>query len=192
MLPIWYSRGYLPHCDGVSRQQFVTYRLADSLPRAVVLRLDQECLTNDEDPRRRARIDTFLDAGYGSCVLRRCDCAGIVEENLLHFDRVHYRLLAWVVMPNHVHVLIEPSADIELSDIVHSWKSYTATQINRLLLPAQPSGQLWQREYWDRFIRDEAHLRATIDYIHDNPVKAGLVSQADDWQFSSARRIASG
>ena len=89
----------------------------------------------------------------------------------------------------------EPLAGMNLGRIVQSWKSFSARWINAHADAIGLSARMnpvWQREYWDRFIRDETHLRATIDYIHDNPVKAGLVSQADDWQFSSARRIASG
>ncbi len=141
---------------------------------------------DDQKSERRARINTFLDAGYGSCLLRDPDCARIVEDNLLHFDGDRYRLIAWVVMPNHVHALIEPLPDHCLADIAHSWKSYTATRINRLL---KRQGALWQREYWDRYIRDMPHLQNTISYIHTNPVTAGLVGDTTAWMFSSARRM---
>jgi putative transposase len=185
MQPTWHSRGYLPHCDGLSRQQFITYRLCDSLPATVVKRLDLECPGSDQDPERRARIDAFLDAGHGCCLLKHTNCARIVEDNLLHFDGVRYRLIAWVIMPNHVHVLVEIMNDSPVADLVHSWKSYSATRINRLMIR---SGSLWQREYWDRYIRDEAHLHQVIAYIHDNPVTCGLSPTPQAWSFSSASR----
>jgi putative DNA methylase len=184
MQPVWKSRGYLPHCDGLSPQQFITFRLGDSLPVTVLKRLAMECPGDEQDPERRARVEGFLDAGHGSCLLRDPECARMVEQAMLHFDDDRYRLIAWVVMPNHVHALIEPLGDQRLADIVHSWKSFTANRINRLL---GRQASLWQREYWDRYIRDMVHLQSTIAYIHANPVAAKLVCQANEWPFSSAR-----
>ena len=97
-----------------------------------------------------------------------------------------YRLLAWVVMPNHVHVLIELIDGHPLSGIVHSWKSYTAHEINRT--PGN-QGKIWQREYFDRWIRNEEHNWQAVWYIHDNPVKAGLVRVQEEWPYSSASYI---
>jgi REP element-mobilizing transposase RayT len=107
-----------------------------------------------------------------------------VETSLWHFDAARYRLLAWVVMPNHVHVVIETRAEYPLSDVLQSWKSFTAKKANSLL---GRTGSFWQPEYFDRAIRDERHLLAAIAYIHGNPVKAGLVRRAEDWPYSSAR-----
>ena len=212
--PLWSSRGYLPHFHGDNAIQAITYRLADSLPSHVLEDLKRE-LENlpaeHRDRRRRERIDAYLDAGHGSCVLARPECAQIVIDNWQHFDGQRYRLLAWVVMPNHVHVLIETLPGWPLDSILHSWKSYTSKRILALLEndrpagrqrslagepPALPGGppavpgrqaqQLWQREYWDRCVRDERHYAAVIDYIHHNPVKAGLVPTPEAWPFSSA------
>ena len=186
MKPVWHSRGYLPHVDNLSRQQFITFRLADSLPKAVLDRLATEFPNEEQKSERHGRIEEFLDSGHGSCLLRDPRCAEIVEGALLHFADARYRLIAWVVMPNHVHVLIEPQAESRLADIVHAWKSFTAKQINILV---GRTGSLWQREYWDRYIRDMEHLQSTIAYIHSNPVAAGLVGRTEDWRFSSARRF---
>jgi putative DNA methylase len=186
MKPVWRSRGYLPHVDNLSRQQFVTFRLGDSLPRTVLEQLAAEFPNEDQDSERHARIEAFLDSGHGTCLLRDPRCAEIVENALLHFADVRYRLIAWVVMPNHVHLLIEPLLEQRLADLVHAWKSFTAKEINRLL---GRTGSLWQREYWDRYIRDMEHLQSTIAYIHTNPVAAGLVVQVAHWRFSSARRF---
>ena len=176
----WYSRGYLPHVDAPGVLQCLTFRLADSLPSEVRQRIAQEA---HSEAARLKGLALALDAGYGQCWLRRDELAAVVEQALLHFDGQRYRLLAWCVMPNHVHGLIEAFAGAPLPKVMQSWKSFTAKAINRWL---GRSGEVWQREYFDRYIRDDAHLRAVIDYIEGNPVAAGLVGCAEDWGFSSA------
>lgn len=86
-------------------------------------------------------------------------------------------------MPNHVHALVEQFGGQRLDKIAQSWKSYTATEINRAL---GRSGPLWQREYFDRFMRDGEQLAATIAYIEANPVAAKLVGTPEEWRWSSA------
>ncbi len=176
----WYTRNRLPHCDAPGLIQAVTFRLADALPRAVLRRL---ATLRDETEKRR-QIEHFMDAGLGDCVLADPRCAEIVEQALHYHDGDRYRLLAWCIMPNHVHVLIEPAEGVPLARILHAWKSFTAKRINRLL---GRSGQLWQRAYYDRYIRNDHHLAAVIRYIHQNPVKAGLAATPEAWRFSSAR-----
>ena len=88
-------------------------------------------------------------------------------------------------MPNHVHSMIEIFPDQTLDGILHSWKSFTSKEINKIL---RRRGKLWQEEYHDRFIRDDDHYANTVRYIEENPVKAGLVTQAEDWRWSSAWR----
>jgi REP element-mobilizing transposase RayT len=177
----WHNRLYLPHFDSPALIQAVTFRLADALPPEVLSGL----VLQPQSRERRIRIDEFLDTGLGSCVLSNSTAATIVEDALLYFESERYRLIAWCVMPNHVHVLVEPAAGFRLGDVVHSWKSYTAKAINAQLGRAGP---LWQADYYDRFIRNEEHLQASIAYIEENPVKANLAKQASDWQWSSARR----
>ena len=94
-----------------------------------------------------------------------------------YFDGDRYHLGEWVIMPNHVHVLVTPLGEHKLSDIVHSWKSFTANQINKAL---NRRGKVWQEEYYDRIIRGPQHLYLVEQYIHNNPQKAGisLVEQA--------------
>lgn len=186
----WYSRDYLPHFDQPELVQSITFRLADSIPMEVLTgwrtELGLAAHLPQDDPRvieLRRRIAAYEDAGHGACHLRSPTVAAIVEDALLHFDGERYRLLAWCIMPNHVHALAEMVEGHRLPDVVHSWKSFTAKEINRLL---RREGEIWMVDYFDRFIRDERHLRAAIDYIHDNPVKAGLVDRAEDWRFSSA------
>jgi len=173
----WYSRGYLPHFDSPETIQFVTFRLGDNLPTAVAQAL---AVLSDN----LAQTDKELDAGLGACWLGRPEIAELVETALLHFDGERYRLLGWCIMPNHVHVVVEPTADNLLDRIVHSWKSYTAHQANRVL---GRSGTFWHRDYFDRYMRDEGHLARTVEYVENNPVNAGLVSEPVKWRWSSAR-----
>jgi REP element-mobilizing transposase RayT len=177
----WHSRGYLPHCDVPGLLQFITFRLADSLPGDVLRRLIQNEI---DDVSRHEQIEQFLDAGHGACWLKQPGVADIVENALLHGDGASYCLLAWCVMPNHIHVLIETNSAFPVSKIVQGWKSYTARLINQHL---GRSGSVWMRDYFDRYIRDDHHLAAVIAYIHSNPVKAGLVSLEHEWHHSSAR-----
>jgi len=92
-------------------------------------------------------------------------------------------------MPNHVHVLFTPTNTHSLADILHSWKSYTTHRANRIL---NCQGKLWQEESFDRYIRDERHFTAAVEYIEANPVKAGLCVRNEEWEFSSAARRKAG
>lgn len=116
--------------------------------------------------RIRARYHAVLDQCCGACLLRRADAAGIVQDSLLYRDGASYRLLAWAIMPNHVHVVVEILQGHPMSEIVGDWKSFTAVSINRLL---GRSGKLWSREYFDRYIRDDDHLERAIAYAEFNP-----------------------
>ncbi|MEZ5337424.1 MAG: transposase [bacterium] len=91
--------------------------------------------------------------------------------------------LAWVVMPNHVHLLTRQIRGHELGKVVNQIKALSARRINRL---CSNTGKLWQRAYFDRVMRDMDQLRRTVSYIHENPVQAGLVESAAAWPFSSA------
>jgi hypothetical protein len=106
----------------------------------------------------------------------------LVENALLHFDAQRYRLHAWAIMPNHVHVLVTP-LDETLSDIVQAWKSFTAHGANALL---DRHGVFWAPEYYDRAVRDDAHFANAVEYIAMNPVKARLCAflawaRGDTW-----------
>ncbi len=181
--PGWHSRGCLPHLDLPGLIQSISFRLGDSLPRDAVEQIYSS--TKPDDPERLRQAERLMDAGQGACWLRRPDIASFVEDALLHGDGERYRLICWVVMPNHVHTLIETRDGHPLPKIVHGWKSFTANQANRDL---GRTGQFWARDYFDRYIRDDRHLAAVIAYIENNPVKAGLVDRAEDWAFGSARR----
>ena len=177
----WRSRGFLPHFDRDGLCQSVTFRLADSMP--AERRHEWEPLLGIADERERiTKIETYLDLGCGACVLRDPRVAELVQDALLHFDGERYRMLAWAVMPNHVHALFEV-CDVPLEQILHSWKSFTAHQVNALL---GRTGELWQGEYFDRFMRNLEHFQKTVRYIENNPVKAGLARTPDEWPWSSA------
>jgi putative DNA methylase len=224
----WHSRGYLPHWDHPGMVQSLSFRLADALPQAALVRWRDELdlfrpdwsagilparvsrgvgasptasvagRQDAGDPRQRVgaageqqrqtelrrRVEEYLDAGHGECWLRRPAVATLVEDALRHFDGERYRLLAWCVMPNHVHALIETRDGFPLADVLHSWKSFTSKKANRLL---GRTGEFWQREYLDRYVRDAGHYAAVIAYIEENPVKAGLAKLKTDWPWSSAR-----
>ena len=182
----WYSRGYLPHWDHPGMIQSLNFRLADSLPAAVVERWKMELAGKPDDEIARQiywRGEKYLDAGHGECWLRLPELARVVEDALLHFDGQRYRLLAWCVMPNHVHALIETGAGFPLAEVLHSWKSFTAKAANKIL---RRHGEFWQREYFDRYIRNAEHYAEAIAYIEENPVRAGLARVKTDWPCSSA------
>lgn len=186
----WRSRGYLPHRDAPALRQAITFRLADSVPREALAGLEEQLALAPEPARQqqqRRQMDAWLDAGHGSCALRHPAVAAVLVETLRRFDGVRYRLLAWCVMPNHVHVLIPPTEP--LGRILQSWKLYTARWIlakNAELGLGVPGPGCWMREYWDRYIRDERHFAQCVAYIHENPVKAGLSRSAAGWPWSSA------
>ena len=200
----WHERGYLPHCDFPGLVQFVTFRLADSMPAS--RRGEWEHLLAIEDLReKRTKLEEYLDRGMGECHLRDPGIAKLCEDALLFFHSERYELLAWCVMPNHVHVLVHVW-QTPLSKMVQSWKRRIATQAEAYLLerrsptrrvstddtnaPARRAALQslrWEREYWDTFMRDAQQEKTAIRYIEANPMKAGLVRTAAEWRFGSAR-----
>jgi REP element-mobilizing transposase RayT len=130
------------------------------------------------------KVDAYLDAGYGDRWLAQSPIAQLVQNALRHFEGERYELLAWCLMPNHVHCVFTPLGDYKLDSILHSWKSYTALQANRLLNRA--GKPFWQKESYDHLIRDEEDLLHCVTYTEANPVKAGLCARAEEWQWCSA------
>jgi len=182
----WHSRGYLPHFDGGELAQFITFRLHDSLPKEVLIHWKEELKLQasvETQSLMRKRIEVYLDQGHGSCYLRDRKVAERVQQALLFHDRVKYRLSAWVIMPNHAHLLCTPLSGHSLADIMHSIKSFTANEANKLL---NREGRFWQKEYFDRYIRNARQFGRTVTYIENNPVKANLCNKPEDWPFSSA------
>jgi REP element-mobilizing transposase RayT len=172
----------LPHCDKPGLTQFITIRLADSMP--VSRRAEWEIFLKLEDNReKRKQLESYLDRSLGECWLRRPEIAALAENVLLFFEGKRYQLRAWVIMPNHVHVLFDVW-NVPLSQLIQSWKRYIAREANKLL---GRDGTFWEREYWDTYMRDKPQTMAAVKYIESNPTKAGLVREAKDWPWSSAR-----
>lgn len=175
------DRGYLPHFENRALQ-FITFRLFDSVPKELI----EEWKTvlamenNAEEPTDVARqmyklVDKFEDSGYGQCFLADSRVADMMEQTLKHDDGKKYDLISYCIMPNHVHVLIRVSEGVSLSSILHTWRSYSAHEANKIL---GRSGDFWMKDYYDRYIRDARHYTAVVQYIKDNPAKAGLGTQA--------------
>lgn len=184
----WHSRGYLPHFDGREIPQFITLRLFDSVPDAVLKKWLRELDVGKSKTDRitlEKRIDRYLDQGYGAALFKDRRIAQMVENDLLDLDSKSYRLSAWVIMPNHIHFLATRFETETLSAIMQSIKSLTSHKANNLL---SRSGHFWMADYFDRYIRNPEHFVKTIRYIENNPVKAGLCKRPEDWSFSSAQR----
>ena len=187
-LPHWYQPGVT---------YFVTFRLADSLPRGVLdlwhrrrddwlarhgitradenwkRRLDELPLTQQHEfhsSYSREYMD-YLDRGYGSCVLRQPECSQEVASSLLHFDGARYHMGDFVVMPNHVHLLVGLIGETDLEKQCYSWKKFTAAKINRLL---GRTGEFWQTESFDHLVRSPEQFEYFRSYIATNPEQAGL------------------
>jgi valyl-tRNA synthetase len=181
------SQRRLPHWTQADASYFVTFRLADSLPaeRRESLRAERESWLKNHLPPYTAeqaaeyrelfgeRVEQWLDAGHGSCLLADPALSAIVVDSLEHFDGERYDLGSWVVMPNHVHAIVTPRAGHDLSEILHSWKSFTAHEINKR---TGRSGELWLSESYDHIVRGERELHQIEEYIERNPEKAGLTA----------------
>lgn len=179
-----HKRGYLPHYDSPELLQFVTFRLADSLPLTIFeslkFKLDSRQITEIE---YHWQIEKALDLGTGPTYLKDPRVARLVAETLVKFDGEKYDLFSWVIMPNHGHVLLKTLSPFTLSQAMHSIKGFTATEANKIL---ERTGRFWSPDYFDRFIRDRVHLARVRKYIDENPVKAGLCRTPADWPWGSA------
>jgi REP element-mobilizing transposase RayT len=184
------TRGYLPHLEIPEGTYFVTFRLADSLPTALLVDLKTEPLMKKseqipsvflEKNKYVRKIELLLDIGAGECFLRDPRVASLVMNALREFNEQQYFLHAWTVMPNHVHVLFTLEESVKLSSIMQKLKGSTSFQANRLL---NRSGRFWQPEYFDRLIRTKRQFEFYLRYILNNPVKAGLCLEASSWPWS--------
>jgi leucyl-tRNA synthetase len=175
----------LPHWQQGEKYYFVTWRLADSLPANLVrdLKLESEAwlaarrqpLSPEDEQEFHSLfsdcLDSLLDEGRGGCILAKPEISKIVEQSLKHFDGSRYSLSAFVLMPNHVHVLFKLSEGEDLGKVIHSWKSFSAHEINKAL---GQEGPVWQEDYYDRIVRSESHFTRLLEYICENPAKTGL------------------
>jgi REP element-mobilizing transposase RayT len=195
-----HARGTLPHLKREGASYFVTFRLADTLAREVLLQLkrEREAILEQALAHNRPltwheqkelfdwyseRVDNYLDADQGDCWLRQPAVAAIMAKALRFFEGQRYSLHARVVMPNHVHVVVHPTPPQTLSAILKSWKSYTAVHANRLLhAEGQP---FWQNESYDHCCRNDEDLARCCAYTTMNPVNARLCARPEDWPWSS-------
>jgi REP element-mobilizing transposase RayT len=182
---IRFAGNRLPHWQQKGAVYFVTFRLADAIPqklrdqweqkREVWMRFHPPPWTGEVEREYHqefsSAIEHWLDAGYGSCVLRRRDCAEVMADALRYFDGQRLALISSVVMPNHVHALFVQSGEWPLEKLLRSWKSFTSRKICALL---HRDGSLWQRDYFDRLVRDKKHFRNCARYIRKNPARMYL------------------
>ena len=200
--PTAHLSGNLPHWRQDGCMYFVSFRLADSLPAGKLKELQSEkeaWLAKNPEPSKGSkahfrwqdeykrlfqdRIDGWLDAGHGGCILRGSRERKVVEDALLHFDGDHYRLDSFVVMPNHVHVLVAPLGSHLLSDIVKAWKSYTSHMLVKSLGVVAP---VWQKEYFDHIVRSPESLEKFRNYLCANPEPLRRVRDGDVASTKSA------
>ena len=179
------ARRRLPHWRQSGVSYFVTFRLADSVPqpllrqwrheRGIWLRLHPQPWRADEEREYEARfvgrIQEWLDSGIGACHLRRPEVRTEVEGCLMQFDGNRYHIDAFVLMPNHVHAVLKPTAGYDLSTILQGIKGVSAKRCDKLL---RYTSAFWMDESYDHIVRNAKELRAFRDYIAGNPTKAGL------------------
>jgi REP element-mobilizing transposase RayT len=180
------TRNRLPHWEQAGATYFLTFRLADAVPAellAAYVREKRDWVIAHPGPpwsgedekeyhrRFSHRFERWLDRGDGSCLLKARENAAIVADALQHFEGERSMLHSWVIMPNHVHVLFSLSNDQALGSLMHSWKGFSAREINRR---SGAAGSIWQKSYFDRIIRDWDHFANCARYIRNNPAKAKL------------------
>ena len=200
-----HSRGYLPRVKREGAEYFITFRLGDSLPKEMLLQYAAERAekmrillgaggTRGKSEERAEsvnreflrKMERALDVGTGACHLRRPEIADLVAGALRFFHQKRYLLREWVVMPDHVHVLVWPAPNYRISDIVKTWKQFTSIRAKRMLGLAD--GRFWQPEAFDHWIRNADERARIARYIQNNPVTAGLCAKPEDWRWSSAWR----
>lgn len=203
----FYSRN-LPHIQPPGATIFVTYRLAGSIPQSVIEALIEEAERMEKkaaaiaDKKERIREtykmhkqlfgkwDAVLDkAASGPTWLSQPEIAEKVVESLHYRDGRVYDLDSFTIMSNHVHALFTPLEKEEdsyhsLASIMQSLKGYVAWVANDIL---KRKGQFWQHESYDHFVRDTAEQNRIRQYILNNPVKAGLVSDWTEWPWSYSK-----
>jgi REP element-mobilizing transposase RayT len=199
----FHLRGHLPHLKREGAVYFVTFRLADSLPAREIARLKHERTVLIEQAMSAKRpltwheeqdllawycdqVEALLDQEIGGCWMSKPEVGDVVAGAVRFFTGQRYDLRAWVVMPNHVHAVLWPRPGHTLSAILHSWKSYTSKEANKLL--QSNSGTFWQAESFNHWIRDEDERARLVAYVEHNPVKARLCERPEDWRWSSAFR----
>lgn len=183
----------LPHIHAYGAIYHGCFRLFDSMPQELLAKWRQQlddymtmitsdnCLNNNHHAPHFGPTSLagqfYLFSGVGECILRDVRFAQVVWDSLWFRDEKEYCLHAVAIMPNHVHVIVEPIANFRLSNIVRRWKSFTAYQIN--LLRGSQGTAVWLPETYDHIIRSDDAYRNQVNYVVRNPVSAGL----SDWPW---------
>ena len=188
--PYFIRWGNLPHLRQEGGLYFVTFRLNDSIPlkklqvwdRALKTLRGHNTSREGADRVRLAgeiesltsQIEVWLDRGWGSCALRFSAARDIVESTLRYFDGTRYELGEFYVAPNHVHVIVRPAGNCDLSDIISSWKRFSTRMLWAVpevrTATERSGGQLWQYESFDHLIRNDQHYDQFISYIRNHAV----------------------
>jgi REP element-mobilizing transposase RayT len=199
------NRGRLPHWEKEEGLYFITFHLADSLPHSVLAKIAERHHILSTARQKNAnllpeqkvllaayshtRMEEYFDRGAGSCPFLDMRIAGAMAAALRFREGMHYRLLAWCVMPNHVHVVARLFPGRELARVVKAWKNFSAKAANQAL---GRMGRFWQREYYDRMIRNEDEFDRAIRYVLENPTKAGLKNWTWVWSAGWEARATAG
>ena len=182
----------LPHIYIEESVYFITTRLKDSIPAAIITELanmreqyKKSLLENGDDKKSRSMFqyyDKLLDKGqFGVNYLARHDVASIVYDAIMYYHKNYYIIYCFCIMPNHIHLVFEHiDKSKSINEIMKVIKGYSARKVNQLL---DRKGSFWQSESFDRIIRDNDELNKTMNYVLMNPVKAKLVENQKDWQF---------
>ena len=210
MNPLTYKERYhrrLPHMQPPGATLFITSRLAGSIPLNVLHELLEERERIERELARMTKLerakradiaerkffgkwDNALEAlSNGPFWLRNDEIAKLVAESFHHLDNLRYRLDAFCIMPNHTHLVCTPLEQSDgvffsVSKIMHSLKRHTGQRANQTL---NRTGDFWEHENYDHFARDEKEFQRIVNYVLNNPVKAGLVSKLEDWKWSFCR-----
>ena len=186
-----FYRSRLPHWEVDDGQYFITVRLAGSLPGDVAQQLRQMADEAAEGPPTRrlvlqrrifAHMERWLDRCHSPRYLDVKDVAETVMEAIAHREQTGiWRVAAYVIMPNHLHLFVELAKD-SLYPTMVSFKRWTGGQAKKLL--GMPDGRFWHREWFDHWSRTPQEDERIVEYIRNNPVKAGLVKHYRDWPYA--------
>ncbi len=210
-----FHKNRLPHIRPIGATFFITCRLADALPRHIIKQLqkeleqkidtikekypdDYEYKIHNAKKRYFGKYDQQLDdKPYGNCYLKYPNIANIVADKLKAMDGKYYDLQAYCIMPNHIHMLLDTSVQldrdeiidesnlddlyVQLNTIMKLFKGSTARYANQAL---NRKGAFWFKDSYDHYVRDDREWSNIVAYILDNPVKAGLVKNWEEWNYS--------
>lgn len=158
------NKKLLPHIDMVGYYQFVTFRTFDSLDDFIYKIRKKEI----SDKRKEFEINEYLDNSKKGAYLNG-EVLAYLRKYFISKDKTFYDLVAFSIMPNHVHIIFKQNDNI--SKIMHNIKGATAFEINRML---NRKGSFWESNYYDKIIRNNEHFAVVYNYVKNNPIKAGL------------------